>query len=390
MAQVTAVNALQFIVDKAMDALGKVDVDKTKVVWFGYTVYIDIIQKALISRGKRIHYVIDNDVNKYGMILEDDLIVFPVNQIASNYKEKAIFLISSRFEPEMRQQLLALGLNQSQIITLPSREESDAMAQDFLLKKTEELKKIELRELQLIIVDILKVFRDFCNTNGLRYFLAGGTLLGAVRHKGFIPWDDDADVYLPYEDYLKFIDIFPVGGRYEVVNWEKNPEFVLDYAKLVDNNTIILHKGYPVKWLQGISICVIPICGYPDEEKAFKQKKHTNEMLDLKWYWYQNAKMVVLSKFQDLRYNIRELKYNMPFDGSPLTAKAHLMFKSMWNVPHSVFAKSTQIEFEGEYFSAPAGYNYYLKHRFGDYMQLPPENERIIHGVIPFWKGGVQ
>jgi phosphorylcholine metabolism protein LicD len=111
-------------------------------------------------------------------------------------------------------------------------------------------------------------------------------------------------------------------------------------------------------------------------------------MLDLKWYWYQNAKNVVLSELQDLRHDIYELKYNMPFDGNPITSKAHSMFKPMWHVPHSVFAKSTLVEFEGEYFSAPIGYDYYLKHRFGDYMQLPPENEQIAHNSIPFLKEG--
>jgi len=385
MAQVTTVNALQFIVDKAMDALSNVDVNKTKVIWFGHNIYIDIIQKALISRGKRIHYVIDNNIDKWGMILEDDLIVFPVNQIANKYKENAIFLISSRFEVEMRQQLLALGVRESQIITLPSREESDAMARDFLLKKTEGLKKMELREMQFIMLGIMKVLRDFCDANGLRYFLAGGTLLGAVRHKGFIPWDDDADIYLPYEDYLKFIDIFPVGGRYEIMKQKGTCT-----SKLVDNNTIMVHgDGYPVKVFRGISICVIPVCGYPSEKKAFAQKKHTNEMLDLKWYWYQNAKDVILNELQDLRHDIYELKYNMPFDGSPITSKAHSMFKPMWDVPHEVFAESIPIEFEGEYFSAPIGYDYYLKHRFGDYMKLPPKNEQVDHGIIPFWKEGI-
>jgi phosphorylcholine metabolism protein LicD len=400
MAQVTAVNALQFIVDKAMDALSNVDVNKTKVVWFGYTVYIDIIQKALISRGKRIHYVIDNDVGKYGMILEDDLIVFPVNQIASNYKEKAVFLISSRFEPEMRQQLLALGVNQSQIITLPSREESDVMAQDFLLKKTEGLKKIELRELQLIMLDLMKTLRDFCNANGLRYFLAGGTLLGAARHKGFIPWDDDADVYLPYEDYRRFVDTFPVGGRYEVVNWEKNPEFVLDWAKLVDNTTIMQHGGYPVRWSHGVSICVFPIYGYPDDENEIIQKRRRDTLLDMKWYWYCNAKDVIKTKLQDIRQDIVNLKNDMSFYSSPCTANGcnmHIatsvnnidtcdtIFKPRWYAPVKWF-EPILLEFEGEQFTAPKCYDQHLKMRYGNYMVLPPENERINHKTDNYYK----
>jgi len=386
MAKIITVNALQFIVDKAIDALSNVDVNKTKVVWFGHNVYIDIIQKALISRGKRIHYVIDNNADKWGMILEDDLVVFPVNQIANNYKENVIFLISSRFEAEMRQQLLALGVRKSQIITLPSREESEAMAQNFLLKQTGEAKRIELRDMQLIMLDTLKVFRDFCEANELRYFLAAGTLLGAIRHKGFIPWDDDADVYLPYDDYRKFIDAFPDGGRYEVVNWKKNTNYVFDVAKLVDNETLMIHGGYPVKWLQGIGICVIPLSGYPEEKGEFEQKKRANELMDLKWYWYQNARDVISDELQDLRHDICKFKYSMPFDGSPLTGRAHLMHKPMWAVPQSVFAETIQVEFEGELFSAPKGYDYYLKQHYGNYMQIPSVKERDIHNHLPFLK----
>ena len=385
MVEVTAINALNFIVDEAFNALSDVDVTKTKVVWFGYTVYIDIIQKALISRGKRIHYIIDNDPEKWGMILEDDLIVFPVEQIVNSYKENAIFLVSSRFEPQMREQLLALGVNVAGIVTLPSQEQSGKMALDLLLSKTAGLKKMEPREMQIVILKILKTFRDFCEEKGLRYFLAGGTLLGAVRHKGFIPWDDDADVYLPYEDYMRFINEFKEKDGYEVLSWQNNPDYVLDFSKLVYTGTVMIHGGYPITWLQCVSICVIPLSGYPDEKEALSQKWQRNKMLDLKWYWYQNAKDVIKSEPQDLRQDIFSLKNNMPFDDSPLTAKTHLQFKNMWHVPHWVFASSVPLEFEGERFSAPVGYDYYLTRRFGDYMKLLPEDERVKHPSIPFW-----
>jgi phosphorylcholine metabolism protein LicD len=130
---------------------------------------------------------------------------------------------------------------------------------------------------------------------------------------------------------------------------------------------------------------VIPLSGYPEKKDSFAQKKQSNEILDKKWYRYQNAKDFVID-LPDLRRDIHHFKYNMSFDGSPLIGKAHLMAKSMWSVPSWVFAESTAVEFEGESFRAPIGYDYYLKHRFGDYMQLPPEGERHGHGFIPFWK----
>ena len=387
MAQLTVINVLSFIVDKAMEVLNGVDISKPKVVWFGLNGHVEYIQKALISRGKRLHYIVDNNVEKWGICLEGDLVVFPVEQMVRNYKDNAVFLISSKFEPEMRQQLMGSGVHQSQIVSLPTYEEADELGEKFLFSQTVGMKEIEHREMQFVMLDIMKALRDFCVESRLRYFLAGGTLLGAIRHKGFIPWNKDADIYLPYIDYLRFIEKFPIGGRYEVINWKNYPIYFKSHSKLVDNDTLMIVKGeFFVKRSHGVSICVIPIAGYPDGEKEFTQKYSINKRLDSKWYQYQVLRDIVFDELHDIRRDIEELKYNMPFDGSPLIGKAHLMHKPMWAVPNSVFSEPVQVEFEGELFSAPIGYDYYLKHRFGDYMQIPPENERQHKGLVPFWK----
>jgi len=380
------VNALRFITDKAFEVLKNIDTDKTKVVWFGFTSYVDIIQKVFISKGKYIHCVIDNNSAKWG-VSESGIIVFPVTQIVKKYKDNAIFFIQSGFKAEMRRQLLELGVEQSKIEILPSHEECDCLAREFLLNQTDGLKKIELREMQLILLDMLKVFRGFCEANGLRYFLAAGTLLGAIRHKGFIPWDDDADVYLPDNDYRRLIEMFPKGGRYEIENWETNPDLIIDFAKLSDNYTVKITGGYPIKNFLRVSLCIFPLCGYPDDENEFREKYHRNKFLDFKWYQCQWLNGLTAGEMRDLRGDIYDLKYNMPFDNSPLTGRTHLMHKPMWYVPHSVFLDRILVEFEEELFSAPIEYDTYLKAHYGeDYMQLPAESERISHGTIAFWK----
>jgi len=386
MTRANRINALRFVINKAFDALADIDIEKTKVVWFGLTNFVDIIQKALISKGRRIHYIVDNAPEKWGRVLENDLVVFPVQQIVNNYKENAVFLISSRFKDEMRRQLADVGVAESDIKILPYHDECEDEARKFLLKQTDGLKQANLRETQLIMLDSLKIFRDFCETNGLRYFLAAGTLLGAVRHKGFIPWDDDADVYLPDSDYWKFIEIFPDGGRYGIADWKKKDDMAVDFAKFYDYHTIKITAGYPVKMLTHVALCVFPLCGYPDDASEFQNKLHRNKALDFKWYQYQNSKDVISDEPQDARRDICELKYNMPFDGSPLIGRTHLMHKPMWSVPRSVFEDSVPVEFEGELFSAPAGYDAYLKAHYRDYMRLPPEDERINHGTAAFWK----
>ena len=76
----------------------------------------------------------------------------------------------------------------------------------------------------------------------------------------------------------------------------------------------------------------------------------------------------------------------MPFDAAPVIGRTHLMFKDKWAVPAMVFKDTVSVEFEGELFSAPIGYDNYLKHRFGDYMKMPQESESVNHGTISFWK----
>lgn len=392
MAEVTAVNALKTIVDQIDDRLSSEYCKGKRIIWFGFTVYIDIIQKALISRNKRIHFVIDNDPNKWGWILQDELVIFPPKQILSGFGEDAVVLVSSRHKEKMKEQLKEeYGYDDKQIIVLLSQEESEQLAHDALRKELAGLTVIEHRELQLVELDILKAFREFCDRNQLRYFLAGGTLLGAVRHRGFIPWDDDMDVYLPYEDYVKFFELYPSGGRYDAVDWKRSDGYCLPYGKLVDTFTILEHGGYPVCWLQGVSIDIFPISGYPKEEKDILRKIDGNRGLDARWYWYYNAKGVINTPLEDIRAEILTLKYNQSFYCSPNIGASHILHKDgkekpQWTSPYEAFAERVFLEFEGDIFAAPVGYDEHLKTRYGDYMEIPSEEEQIMHSFPAYWR----
>ena len=386
MASVIAVNALQYIINPAINFLTGIDDKDATVVWFGHNYFIDTIQKAFISRKKRIHYIIDNDAEKWGMAAGEGLVVFPVEQITKKYKKSAVFMMSSNFGHEMRAQLLSLGVNQEQIIMMPSNDDCHLLAKAHLLKHTDGLKKIGLKEHQALILAMLKTIHEACTANGLRYFLGGGTMLGAVRHKGFIPWDNDADIYMPLDDYLQLPDIFPEGGRFEIVNWQKYPGYSKCYSKLVDNHTIMYVGGYPVKMLLGVAVCIFPLAGYPSGEKELSLKLRTNELLHSNWRMYIRERGIVAGDVPDLRRDIYDLKYNLRFDESPIIGNAHLMHKSVWHVPRSVFEESVLMEFEGELFPVPKDYDCYLKRRYGDYMQIPPDDKKRTHASLPFWK----
>ena len=141
--------------------------------------------------------------------------------------------------------------------------------------ENDRLIKLNKNEIKKIELEILKHFTNICDSYGLRYFLAGGTLLGAVRHKGFIPWDDDIDVFMPRPDYEIFIHLFEKinTSRYLKLShpWDNQNETYLHipYLKIIDTRTIKYEKGCN-KSHGGLDIDVFPIDGLPKNELICK------------------------------------------------------------------------------------------------------------------------
>ena len=134
------------------------------------------------------------------------------------------------------------------------------------------MKEISLEEYKKIRMDVLTAIDTFCAEEAITYSLAGGTLLGAVRHKGYIPWDDDIDIYLYRDDYNKLISTFPnmYQGRYKIASLEREKKWVIPYAKAYDNSTIF-KENYTNKDNIGISIDIYPIDSVPDDETEWKR-----------------------------------------------------------------------------------------------------------------------
>jgi phosphorylcholine metabolism protein LicD len=383
---VKGLNIISDAAEELLEQLCKKAKDDSVIVWFGAMSYVYTIQKHFKSNGKRIDFVIDNDPLKWGNCLEDDLIIFPVEQIVSMHHERIIFLISDKYKEEIIAQLMNLGCTKEQIIILPE-DLLHQRAMDYLTQDMSGFKALSLRELQMILFNALKVFSSFCNDNNLKYFLSGGTLLGAIRHEGFIPWDDDIDVYMPYEDYIELIAKYPKAGRYEMIHWERYPEFLYDFGKFADTDAIYVHKGFPYCWQQNVAICVIPLCGYPENAFDIAIKRSRDKALDEKWFRYYHSKKINDKSVRDIRREITALKNNLSFYSSPNVSTYSLMNKPRWCSPREWF-EPISVKFEGESFTAPIGYDKHLKSRYGDYMILPPENERKKYDENCFWKIG--
>lgn len=260
-----------------------------------------------------------------------------------------------------------------------------------------------LRNLQLTELDMLLDVVNVCDSNGITYYLSSGTLLGAVRHKGFIPWDDDIDIEIPIEDYRRFLEIAQaeLGSMYFVQNFITDSNFNLGYTRIRKNNTTYLdpyqqnHKIH-----HGVWIDVFPLVAVnPGLSVALKRKWLTacnfvqiQENIDAHKEEFQHLLgpigMLAMKTFSksvsmDNRKKLHNAMLNAVFNANPNRCSYRA---NVWGNITTIFPKEvyegapSNVEFEGHILKAPHDYIRYLEIKYGDYMTLPPEDQRKGHG----------
>lgn len=256
-----------------------------------------------------------------------------------------------------------------------------------------------LRKLQLTQVEMLDEIVRICNKYNLQYFLIGGTLLGAVRHKGFIPWDDDLDIAMPRKDYNMFRKIAKneLNEKYYLHDIDFDSKYWVSFIKIRKNNTIFEPRqdatiDTPYK---GVYVDIFPLDNAKKERSIF-QDIQAKICKGLTSFQYRRRKATMITKtplFIKILYPILSLfsirciskiiDYIMQLNKDE-KSKYFINIGSFINVHKQTILKekflpSTQIEFEGKDYSVPRDYDYVLNRLYGDYMILPPENKRITH-----------
>ncbi len=266
------------------------------------------------------------------------------------------------------------------------------------------MRKLDIEEIKKIELDILDFIDKVCRDNGLKYYLAAGTLIGAVRHKGFIPWDDDIDIFMKREDYMKFIEICGADKdeRYRCLSlYGGDKTYYYSFVKVVDTRTVLKEKK--VKQIDGMGVWVdiFPLDYYDEKLKQLSKSrllkyKYVASVEDGYYHGSSFLKRFFKPFFRAIYKNKNPRKYSEKIERIAVscarkTDKLFIcmsMFEKKDVFQAEWFDNTVELEFEGKFYEAPACYHQILSHRYGDYMKLPPEEERIAHHGIDVWYKG--
>ena len=264
------------------------------------------------------------------------------------------------------------------------------------------MQAIGIEELKKIQKEILDEVVAFCNTHNIRYFLAYGTLLGAIRHKGYIPWDDDIDIHMPRPDYEKFYAIWNQVGdlqHYALCRTTKEKNIHQTDMQLVDLTTTFINRhSRNEDILHGVSVDIMPFEGCPENPIARGlQIYHSilysifnvQRLPDHQGGALRFATSIVLNAVKDpvKRYKIwsrHEKKMaQYDFDSAKTVKETITSFRALFYPHPRADFETMEVPFEDILVPIPVGYDAYLRRIFGDYMQLPPEEGRVAkHDVV--------
>ncbi len=259
------------------------------------------------------------------------------------------------------------------------------------------MEKMTLSQIQQVENQILKHFKEFCSQHHIPFFLSNGTLLGAVKYKGFIPWDDDIDVFVPREDYERLLRLYKDSEPYRLFSIERNPSFKYPFAKLCHMGTRKIEENIDNGVDLGLDIDIFPLDIWaPKPEDATKQVQKVLKAIRLltfvkcKKAISQNkmkrlVKNVVLcaSRWQ-YRRQIRKIQavatqYRKLSSPVAMGCISWCIYGEKEIIPAELFSQSVPVEFQGEAYPAPVGYDLYLRSLYGDYTQDPPKDKQVTH-----------
>lgn len=261
--------------------------------------------------------------------------------------------------------------------------------------------QLSLEDMKEITLEGLIWLKNVCETHGLRYYLAYGTLLGAVRHKGFIPWDDDIDVWMLREDYDRLIQIASQAedSSWQILSQKTQKKYLFPWAKVAHKQTVLEPSRFNNGFLYGISIDIFPLDGCPGgtlkearENMMQLKAEYASRLRKIRPYSgglegipngfvqalkaaYYSCAQIIFGKLEDDLARWSDLQRS--WKNTEYVSCALAPVPGVW--PQAAFEDTEQLEFEKIPFAAPKDYDTILTMFYGDYMTLPPAEKRVTH-----------
>ncbi len=265
------------------------------------------------------------------------------------------------------------------------------------------LEQTGVAQLQQIELNIAKEFSGICDRHGLVYYMLGGTMLGAIRHKGFIPWDDDMDFGMPRNDYERFLKVAPkeLPPYLHIVNYRNNPDFQYYTTRVDDTRVQVIEERVGTdnkNRVTDVSIDVFPIDGAPNfwlaRQIYFLRVMYHKSLLSMcykdsldkkrKRPFYERAVIKVLDKLPIERFTtphkekckIDRLLRSHKIKGSKYIGNIMGAYRTKEIVPAMYYGTGTMYPFEDTQFRGLSMYDEYLTSQYGDYMQIPSDDNK--------------
>lgn len=248
---------------------------------------------------------------------------------------------------------------------------------------------------------MLRQVHEFCEKHNLQYFLSNGTLLGAIKYKGFIPWDDDIDIFIPRKDYDYFVREYKDTERFKLFSPEREAKYAFPFAKLCDMTTRKEERNNNNGVELGVDIDIFPLDQW-DKDAKRHARKQVQRML-----WLRLAKnyeitatsyigktlikkvVAFFCKILGTTYFVKKLcngAERKTITSSNVGCVVWPVYGMREIIPAEVFDKSIKVEFEGEWFYAPKGFDIYLRSLYGEYEKDPPlEKQKTHHRFIAYY-----
>lgn len=355
------------------------------IVLFGYEAVTKTLAHYFDNIGIDSYTIID--LEKQGQYWVEKFVFDPSEVLPTLDENSAIFVINN-YEKAINELKKYPNITEKLIVNFSGIRMSNMPNN---LKMPENVKEISLKECQAELLELMDEFHNFCEENDINYFMGSGTLLGAVRHKGFIPWDDDLDIFMPVQDFFKFCKLYKGSEKWEfdsIFNENIIPLSVSTLSKIKSKTTFVEYQTFPIRAFDGIGLDIFPICGYPSEKN--EQILFEREFRRLEDLWKDKVVIPYGSAeySSDLHKRIfvamNELILKYDYDASEYVGLGYFgpdifpgddtrTMKREW------FENTMKLKFESKYYNAPVGYDGLLKRIFNDYMILPPEEKRTPH-----------